>query len=105
MAVSRRPPNASNCGAPAKLRESKLLLAVIISALNNPMRAINRPIPTLIADLSEAGIELIILLRRGEIATKRNRIPESRTIASACCQLYPIPKQTVKVKNAFKPQV
>ena len=67
------------------------------------MKAINRPIPAEMALLRKAGMEEMILLRRGLTAITRNRIPLSSTMARASCQVYPMPKHTVKVKKAFRP--
>ena len=63
----------------------------------------NRPIPAEMALLRKPGMEEMILLRRGLTETTRNRIPLSSTMARASCQVYPMLKQTVKVKKAFNP--
>ena len=76
IAVSAKPIIAKS-GAPLVIapRSSKLLLAVTIPALINPIKAINKPIPTLIALFSCAGIASIILLRSGERVTIRKITP------------------------------
>ena len=51
--------------------------------------------PPPMAALSGAGIEAMILLRSGEIVRIRKIRPETKTIASACYQVKPMPKQTV----------
>ena len=45
------------------------------------------PMPALMAAFREAGIEEMILLRIGETAMIRNRMPDRSTMVSACCQV------------------
>ena len=86
--VSSRPISASS-GAPVVmlLRSSRLLPAVTIPAFSRPIRQMNRPMPALMAALSEAGMEAMILLRRGETVTARKIRPLMNTIARPCCQV------------------
>ena len=94
--VIARPISASS-GAPEVIcpRSRRLLLAVTIPALSRPIRAINSPIPTLIALFNGAGIALIILSRNGDSVIIRKITPLINTIARAFCHEYPIPHQIV----------
>ena len=67
------------------------------------MKAMKRPMPAEMALLRNAGMDEMILLRRGLTAMTRNSTPLRSTMARASCQVYPMPKHTVKVKKALSP--
>ena len=62
-------------------------MSLTMSAFSRPMKQMNRPMPALMAAFREAGIEEMILLRIGETAMIRNRMPDRSTMVSACCQV------------------
>ena len=89
-AVIKRPIRATTAALlPAMGARSVTLEEVhtTMPAFRRPMNAINRPIPALMACLMGAGMASMILLRRGETATKKNRAPEISTMAKAFCQV------------------
>jgi len=74
-----------------------------IPILFKPIKAINAPIPALIARLKSAGTLCIIQTRNFVNERIRNKIPEINTTPSAVCQGTFIPKTSPKVKYALSP--
>ena len=84
-------PIRASRGAPAVIlpKSNRLSLAVTIPALIKPIRAINKPIPTLIARFNCAGIASIILSRSGDRVMNRKIKPLIKVIPKHCCHVYP----------------
>ena len=70
-----------------KFRAGTAPLMEISCTFSRPMKAMNRPMPAEMALLRKAGMEAMILLRRGLTAIIRNRTPLSSTMARASCQV------------------
>ncbi|MPN06638.1 hypothetical protein SDC9_153894 [bioreactor metagenome] len=86
--VIKRPMSASSAGPEIMLPISGTAPPTLTTpTFSKPMRAINRPIPALIALFSGAGIASMTILRSGEMVTSRNKRPDTNTIARPCCQV------------------
>ena len=75
--------------------------ATTISELEKPIKAINNPIPALIAAFRDIGILLISKVLKLVALRMINKIPSKNTNANAPCQ--PTTDATENAKNAFKP--
>ena len=78
-------------------------LFTIRPAFCRPMKAMNRPIPAPMACLSESGIALRIQVRTFVSVRTTKMRPSIRTAVRANCQEWPIVRQTVNTKKAFRP--
>ena len=78
-------------------------LSTTTPAFLRPIIARNKPIPAPTPSFIDLGILLIMYLRAGVTLNPINTIPATNTAANACWNVYPIPKITPKVKNAFSP--
>ncbi len=76
-------------------------LTRIIPELLNPMKAINKPIPAGMACLMVEGSAFTIMVRSPDMVRIINNTPEIKTMASACCQLYPMVNTIVNTKKAL----
>ena len=69
-------------------------LSTTIPAFFNPIIARNNPIPAPIPNFKDLGIALIKYALNGDMLIIKNKIPEQKTAANACCHVNPIPKTT-----------
>ena len=111
MAVIRSPISASRTVIPSvlnvpldteDLKENTLTrvesLLTTIFAFCSPIKAMKSPIPTDTACFRFIGIALKIASRTFVSDNRIKIIPSTNTAASACCQLYPMPRTTVYAK-------
>jgi hypothetical protein len=68
-----------------------------------PMNAMNRPMPTAMANFSDMGMAFSNASRRFVSTRMVTRMPSTTTTAIACCQLKPISRIKVNATMAFKP--
>ncbi|MPM75404.1 hypothetical protein SDC9_122397 [bioreactor metagenome] len=68
-----------------------------------PIKAINKPIPALMAVLTDFGMALAIASLTLNAVSIMNITPSIKTAVNANCQVCPIPKTTENAKKAFNP--
>ncbi|MMZ57671.1 hypothetical protein D1872_196140 [compost metagenome] len=78
-------------------------LATIIPAFFIPIKVMNKPIPTPIADCKTSGTDSMTFFRIPVIARIKKVTPDINTAPNAVCHVNPIPRTTVYVKNATSP--
>ena len=95
-------PPSTDC---LKLKRAILVAGfpTMIWALNRPISAINRPMPTETARFRLKGITLNTAWRMFVRDIRMNKMPSTQTAARAISQVYPICLTTVKAKKAFSP--
>src|SRR5574344_1633750 len=104
MVITR--PMIATIAAPLWMAPKPMIVPVVLERIPpslKPMMVMNRPIPTATAFFMFAGIALMIASRTLNNERMMKRIPSRKTAVSPICQEYPIPIQTVYVKNAFSP--
>ena len=94
--VLKVPPETEDLKENTLTRVESLLTTIL--AFCSPMKAINSPIPTDTACFRFIGIALKIASRTLVRDNRIKIIPSTNTAASACCQLYPMPRTTVYAK-------
>ena len=87
---------ANNTGADFKSpKPTKVAgLSTTIPAFFKPIIAKNNPIPAPIQNFNDLGMALIRYALNGEMLIIKNKIPEHKTAANACCHVKPIPNTT-----------
>ena len=67
------------------------------------MMAMNSPIPAVMDSFMDSGMPHIILFLRPDTVIAKNSAPDTKTMASPCSNVNPIPRQTGYARNALTP--
>ena len=88
--------NANKTGADFKSPNPTKVagLSTTIPAFLRPIIARNKPIPAPIPNFRDFGIAFIRYALHGDKLISKNKIPEQKTAANACCHEKPSPKTT-----------
>ncbi len=100
-----RPMSASRMEGLLKVARATCVLSLetMIPQFCRPIKAIKRPMPPPMAAFNPAGMALAISSRTLKRLRMIKRIPSMKTAVNANCQVWPIPRQTVKTKKALMP--